>query len=72
MLSVLISVQMITNAASSRQAALLADHKTILTVWCPGCSTMHEPTWTSLKEKAKNSLDMSADKAHYKDMVNKA
>lgn len=71
MLSVLISVQMINNTASSRQAALLADHKTILTVQCPGYSTMHEAIWTSLK-KAKNYLDMSVDKAHYKNMVNKA
>lgn len=53
MLSVLISVQMINNTASSRQAALLADHKTILTVQCPGYSTVHEAIWTSLK-KAKN------------------
>ena len=65
------SVQMINKAASGRQAAQLADHKTTLTVLCPGCSTMHEAIWTSLT-KAENSLDMSVDKAHHKNMVNKA
>lgn len=62
---------MITKAASGRQAAQLADHKTILTVLCPGSSTMHEAIRASLT-KAETFLDTSVDKAHDKNMVNKA
>lgn len=46
-------------------------HATAFTALCSGCSSSHEVTWTSLT-KPENSLDISVDKAHHKNMVSEA